>query len=160
MRPTAGFNLVLLGLSVLVTSRTCATEPNRFDADPHWDGHRNRLVPDNLPATRQDFGYRTTRKAGGKDPGEIGGRVQRSVTPAYYAKSIAPVTLEDKLTASGRFAVHDDEIRWLNVSSQRIASEPSSPSSAERSIRPSSNSTSRAARPTAAASGLPPNVLP
>ena len=125
MRPTAGFNLVLLGLSVLVTSRTCATEPNRFDADPHWDGHRNRLVPDNLPATRQDFGYRTTRKAGGKDPGEIGGRVQRSVTPAYYAKSIAPVTLEDKLTASGRFAVHDDESNtgtlfgWFNAERSR-----------------------------------------
>src|SRR5678815_2917880 len=102
-------NLTLLGLAVLAAARATAGESEGFDADPRWEGHRNRLVPDNVPVTRQDFGHRTTHKAGGKAPGEIGGRVQRSVTPAWYAKAIEPVTLNDKLSASGRFAVHGDE---------------------------------------------------
>jgi hypothetical protein len=80
-----------------------------FHADPAWDGHRNRLVPSPAPVTRQDFGYRPSRRAGGKVPGEIGGRVQRSVTPAWYAKVIPTRTLNDRLRASGTFAVTGDD---------------------------------------------------
>src|SRR5688572_9003149 len=61
-----------------------------------WEGYRNRLVPDPPPMTKQDFGYRD---------GRIGGWIQRSTTPAWYAKAIRPVTLEHRLTASGKFAV-------------------------------------------------------
>jgi hypothetical protein len=97
----------------------------QFDTDPGWDGSRNRLVTGDLPVTRQHFGYRTTQKAGGRRAGEIGGRVQRSLTPAYYAKPIATKTLNDKLSASGRFAVHDDEsstgtlVGWFNDKASR-----------------------------------------
>ena len=80
-----------------------------FRADPGWDGYRNHLVPSPAPVTRQDFGHRATHRAGGKDPGEIGGRIQRSATPAWYAKVIPTKTLEDKLTASGTFAVAGDD---------------------------------------------------
>jgi len=49
-----------------------------FSNDPGWDSFRNRLIPDPPPKTKQDFGYRTTNKAGGMKAGEIGGRAQRA----------------------------------------------------------------------------------
>jgi len=68
-----------------------------FDSDPGWEGNNNRLVPaDGVPITKQDFGYRN---------GKVGGWVARSATPAWYAKPIAPLTFNDKITASGKFAV-------------------------------------------------------
>src|SRR5207237_6771973 len=42
---------------------------------------------------------------GGKAAGELGGQVTRAAEPAYYADKIGPVTLDDKLSASGTFAV-------------------------------------------------------
>lgn len=102
-----------------------ARVPRSFDRDPGWEGHRNRLVPQKVRTTRQHFGHRPTRKAGGKGPGEIGGWVQRSIVPAYYAKAIGPKTLNDKLTASGRFAVHEDHsstgtlFGWFNDKASR-----------------------------------------
>lgn len=68
--------------------------------DPHWEGYRNLLQPKKPPITRQDFGYHTN----GANV-EIGGWIQRSLTPAYFAKVIPTKTLNDKLTASGKFAV-------------------------------------------------------
>jgi len=76
-----------------------------FAADPGWEGHRNRLVPTPAPVTRQDFGHRPTRHAGGGAAGEVGGRIRRSATPAWYARAIPERTLDHSLTASGRFAV-------------------------------------------------------
>ena len=75
-----------------------------FDTDPQWDGYRNRLMPEKPPIVEQRFGYSRTNHAGGKI-GEIGGRVQRSVTPAWYGKKIETRTFDDKLSASGKFAV-------------------------------------------------------
>ncbi|HSQ55706.1 MAG TPA: hypothetical protein VLM40_08165 [Gemmata sp.] len=69
-----------------------------------WDAYRNRLLPDPLPTVKQKFGYSPTSHAGGK-AGEIGGWVQRSVSPAYYAMKIAERDLNHKLTAAGTFAV-------------------------------------------------------
>lgn len=95
-----------------------------FDADPGWEGHRNRLVPDPPPVTRQDFGWRDTNHAGGKGPGEIGGRVQRSTTPASYALPIARRGLDKPLRASGRLAVTFDDggsglmFGWFNQDSR------------------------------------------
>lgn len=65
-------------------------------AAQQWEGYRNRLVPEPPPRTRQDFGFRD---------GRIGGWIQRSTTPAWYAKVIEPVTLEQSLSASGHFIV-------------------------------------------------------
>src|SRR5688572_2409236 len=79
-----------------------------FTSDPEWEGHRNRLLPDPMPITRQDFGWRSTQRAGGKAPGEIGGWVQRSIAPASYAKAIPTRTLNDRLSASGKFTVLRD----------------------------------------------------
>src|SRR2546421_1152218 len=75
-----------------------------FDKDPGWEGHNNRIVPERRPTVVQDFGYSMTNFAG-KEKGELGGRITRASAPAYYADHIGPVTLDDKLSASGSFAL-------------------------------------------------------
>src|SRR5215213_5599585 len=95
-----------------------------FTSDAKWEGFRNRLLPAKPHMTRQDFGYRTSRHAGGKAAGEIGGRVQRSLGPAYYARRIREKTLNDRLSVSGRFCVREDEgntgtlLGWFNTDSR------------------------------------------
>jgi hypothetical protein len=69
--------------------------------DPGWEGFNNKRLPNPNPLTRQDFGVSTNRTA----ITEIGGTIQRSVTPAYFGKVISPRTLNDKLSASGKFRV-------------------------------------------------------
>jgi hypothetical protein len=75
-----------------------------FDKDPSWEGHNNHIVPGHLPTVTQDFGYSKTQFAG-KAAGELGGLVTRASEPAYYADKIGPKTLDDKLSASGTFAL-------------------------------------------------------
>jgi hypothetical protein len=108
--------LSLLGLALLF-ARAVGTGAGRaddepkalvktehFDRDPGWEGINNRLMPDDPPTVIQDFGYSSTHFAG-QQRGEIGGRVQRSTTPASYASKIAVKTLDDELAASGTFAL-------------------------------------------------------
>src|ERR1051325_4197307 len=76
----------------------------RFDKDPAWEGHNNRMVPARLPKVTQAFGDRKTNFAG-EERGELGGQIMRASEPAYYADAIGPVTLDDKLSASGTFAL-------------------------------------------------------
>jgi len=75
-----------------------------FSKDPGWQGSKN--VPDkSVCVTKtQNFGYSRTRHAGGQ-PGEIGGTISRSLTPATYAKKTSTRTLNDRLRASGKFSV-------------------------------------------------------
>lgn len=100
------------------------TRREDFTNNPAWDALNNRLVPDPAPVTRQHFGWSDTNHAGGKSGGEIGGRVQRSATPATYAMPIKPRTLKEKLHASGRFAVTQDDgasgvlFGWFNHDSR------------------------------------------
>src|SRR4249919_2582168 len=75
-----------------------------FDKDPNWEGFNNRVVPKRQKIVTQDFGYSTTNHAG-RASGEMGGAVERSTTPAYYAAKISPKSLDDRLTASGSFAI-------------------------------------------------------
>ncbi len=76
-----------------------------FSAAPDWEGFRNRLRPEHPSIVRQDFGYRGTNNAGGRAAGEIGGTVQRSPSPAFYALKIRPKSLDDRLSASGVVSV-------------------------------------------------------
>jgi hypothetical protein len=79
-------------------------KPESFDKDPGWEGHNNRVQPTQVKPMQQDFGYRTTNFAG-KDKGEIGGVIWRAPTRASYAAKIPTRTLNDKLSASGTFAL-------------------------------------------------------
>jgi hypothetical protein len=82
-----------------------ALKTEKFDRDPGWEGHNNRIVPKKSSLVKQDFGYSATQFAG-KATGELGGVVQRSTTPASYAAPLTPAkTLDDKLSASGSFAI-------------------------------------------------------
>jgi len=75
-----------------------------FTGDPGWEA-RGHVPPASACVTKtMDFGYSPTAHAGGS-PGEIGGCVWRSLTPACYARRIPLRTLNDRLRASGRFSV-------------------------------------------------------
>src|ERR1043166_8051607 len=90
-----------------------------FVSAPPWEGFRNRLLPNPLPITRQDFGL---VRLDGRPA--VGGWVQRSLTPAWIGKVISTRTLNDKLSASGKFAVTYDAgnsgvlFGWFNESSR------------------------------------------
>ncbi len=76
-----------------------------FDADPQWDGFRNRLEQQQPQQAEQKFGYQTSSRAGGAAAGEIGGVIQRSSEAAFYALPIQTKSLDDRLHASGVLAV-------------------------------------------------------
>jgi hypothetical protein len=86
-----------------------AMKTETFDRDPGWDRGNNRPADrGDKPATiRQDFGYSAaTAHAGGK-PGEVGGFLQAAAEPAYYAKTLADLTFDRPLSASGTLSVAD-----------------------------------------------------
>jgi hypothetical protein len=103
-------SLTALTLAVSAGNSTADEPPKtilkteRFDKDPSWEGHNNHIVPEHVPTVTQDFGYSKTHFAG-KAAGELGGQVTRASEPAYYADKIGPKTLDDKLSASGTFAL-------------------------------------------------------
>jgi hypothetical protein len=81
-----------------------AVKTEHFDADPGWEGFNNRVELKRVPTVTQDFGYSPTKFAA-KEKGELGGKVTRAARPASYAAKVGPKTLDDKLTASGTFAL-------------------------------------------------------
>src|SRR5204863_513209 len=80
--------------------------------------------PEKPHVVRQHFGWRETRLAGRERAGEVGGWVQRSITPAFYAKKIERRTFEEALSASGTFAVTNGGgasgalVGWFNEKSK------------------------------------------
>jgi hypothetical protein len=79
-----------------------------FDSDPYWEGSNNRVECDDCPTIKQDFGWKLTNFTG-SGPGEIGGIIWRSTTPAYYAMPLGPYSFKDKLSVSGKIAVKATE---------------------------------------------------
>jgi hypothetical protein len=72
-----------------------------FSQDPKWDAARNRITYQSKDvAGAHDFGFSKTNYAGGK-LGEVGGTFWRSGKYAYYADKVGPLTLADRLEASG-----------------------------------------------------------
>jgi hypothetical protein len=97
--------IVLFVLASGATAVAASVKSNAFDHDPGWEGFNNRTKPQKPTIITQDFGYSKTNFAG-KRAGEAGGAVQRSMTPAFYADRLeSPVSLEDRITCSGTFAV-------------------------------------------------------
>jgi len=77
-----------------------------FDTDPGWDGHNNRPPEQSARTVTQDFGYSAS---GGPDLGQgaIGGTISPDGAPAYYAKEIPIITLQNSFSASGALAVKE-----------------------------------------------------
>lgn len=75
-----------------------------FDREPGWEAHNNRIIPREYPMVVQDFGYSKSNFTG-KAAGEMGGQVSRASEPAYYGAKIGPKSLDDRLSASGSFAI-------------------------------------------------------
>ena len=99
------FTFLCLAYRPSAAIETPALKTEHFDRDPGWEGHNNHVVPAKPLMVKQDFGYSATNFAG-EAAGELGGRIQRSTTLAYYAAPIAPAkTLEDKFSGSGTFAI-------------------------------------------------------
>ena len=123
MTPAAALRVFLL-LQFLSAFVHLEAGEERVDLarDPQWEGFRNRLLPEPLPITRQDFGWVAPSGAAGK--GAVGGWVQRSVQPATYAKAIPARSLNDRLSASGKFRVTEDDggsgmmFGWFNENSR------------------------------------------
>lgn len=99
---------MLVGFSAPFSQAAGVADPTQrvehFDDDPHWEAHNNRVIPTTYPTIIQDFGFSETNHAGAA-AGEMGGRIHRASEPAFYAAAIAPKTLDDKLSASGTFAL-------------------------------------------------------
>ena len=97
--------------ALIIGAIACATEQSgpaikteNFDRDPGWEAYNNHIEPKVVKAVRQGFGYSATNFAG-KEKGEIGGVLWRSSTRAFYAEKIPSQTLNEKLEASGTFAL-------------------------------------------------------
>ncbi|HVT30598.1 MAG TPA: hypothetical protein VHE81_21500 [Lacipirellulaceae bacterium] len=102
---------LVLVISAIFASIASAAAPTKsaakfesFDCDPGWEGYNNRIVPDHRPIVIQEFGYSLSNFAGAAR-GEMGGQVTRASEPAYYADRIRPLTLNDKVSASGTFCL-------------------------------------------------------
>ncbi len=108
----------------MLTTQATANRFQDFTADPNWEGRGNRTAEKHARTVVQDFGYSRTNHAGGETPGEIGGHISRSLTPATYATVIPTKTLNDPFTASGKFAVTEADsssgmlIGWFNTDSR------------------------------------------
>jgi hypothetical protein len=87
---------LLLMLSIPVSADELVQVHQSFDDDPGWEAINNRIVAEDPPTVRQDFGWRK---------GEIGGVVSRSRTAAYYAMKVGPLSLAAKMSAAGKIRV-------------------------------------------------------
>lgn len=90
-----------------------------------WEGYRNQQLPNPPPVTRQDFGWQATQHTGGREPGELGGWICRSLTPARYFRGLDRLlSLDQPFRTSGRLAVTRAEgasgalVGWRNAASR------------------------------------------
>lgn len=104
MNSIRAVGLFLVFVIQSVANGQTTTKSESFDRDPQWEGRNNRVVVKEYPTVVQNFGYSATNHAG-KSPGEFGGLISRAPEPAFYAAKIEPKTLDDKLSASGTFAL-------------------------------------------------------
>lgn len=93
----------VVGFQSLASGQTTRTE--KFEVQPAWTGVNNQPQFPPCLTVDQDFGYSPKTSFAGGTLGEIGGKIWRAASIASYARAIAPKTFQDKLSASGRFAV-------------------------------------------------------
>ena len=89
--------LLLLAIPAGASAQGQLTQVHQdFSKDPGWEWKNNRIVAQDPPTVKQDFGWAPTNHTGSGGPGKIGGRIWRSVTPAYYALPLnRPLSFKD-----------------------------------------------------------------
>ncbi len=99
-----------------------------FSQDPSWIGVNNHFsAPNREWGGAHDFGFSSETHFAGGSPGEIGGLMWRSGLYAYYADRVGPLTMNDRLEASGkvvlRVAPPDSGIYlgWFNAGEKEYA---------------------------------------
>lgn len=74
-----------------------------FAKDPGWVGEGNAATfEDREQGGVHDFGFSAMTNAAGGKAGEIGGKLWRSGVYGYYADRVGPLSLTDRLEASGK----------------------------------------------------------
>jgi hypothetical protein len=96
-----------IGVSVCAQVGFTEERTEHFDSDPGWDGHNNRSRAFEPQLVTQRFGHSPTQNAGGASAGEIGGLLTPAAEPTYYAKTLKPLSFDDRLVASGKFRCTD-----------------------------------------------------
>ncbi|HEY7309509.1 MAG TPA: hypothetical protein VH643_09140 [Gemmataceae bacterium] len=73
-----------------------------FSKDPGWLGVKDRATIESPLVGAHDFGFSPKTSFAGGKPGELGGDLWRSGKYGYYADRIGPLSLDDRLEASGK----------------------------------------------------------
>src|SRR5438309_1307532 len=72
-----------------------------FSSDPGWEWKDNRIVAEDPPTIKQDFGWAPTNHTSAAAAGEIGGTLWQSQTPAWYALPLNhPLSYNDRFSFS------------------------------------------------------------
>lgn len=78
-----------------------------FSKDPGWIGVGNHVgAPNREWGGSHDFGFSTNTNHAGGTSGELGGLMWRSGLYAYYGDRVGPLSLDDRLEASGRVVLN------------------------------------------------------
>ena len=100
-----GLVLATLGIASAEERGKLVQVGQDFSTDPGWEGVTNRVECGDCPTITQDFGWSPTTHAA-TSPGEIGGVIWRSTTPAWYAMPFGqPLSFTNSFSASGSIAV-------------------------------------------------------
>ncbi len=88
-----------------------------FSKDPGWVAVGNDVkFADREQGGAHDFGFSATTNFAGGSSGEIGGKLWRSETYGYYADRVGPLSLADRLEASGKIVLSagaQDSVAYL-----------------------------------------------
>src|SRR5688572_347678 len=104
VKPILGL-LAFVALSQNAFAAMVVQKREDFSVDPHWESFSTRRAPAQWPRIKQDFGWNAGRFPTGESAGQLGGLVSRSTVPAGYARVIPNKSLEQPLSASGKFRV-------------------------------------------------------
>jgi hypothetical protein len=113
------------GMQIHFSNLTVGQQSIDLSSDPRWDSSGNRTNYENsdLGGT-QNFGFSPGTSYAGGSPGEIGGKFWRGRNFGYYADTVGPLSLTNRLRAKGRVVLavgspdSDMCFGWFNSASR------------------------------------------
>ena len=96
----------LVEVAVAGSAKAAIREENFDREPPNWEGVNNRTTHFSPRTVTQDFGYSAASNHIGKEPGEVGGKINPAAEAAYYGYRLPKaLTLDDALSAAGQILV-------------------------------------------------------